>query len=150
MCGVHLRGQKPLPSAYPRELNTLGDHIRKRRLNLGLQQRDVAQKLGVNVNTVTNWELNRTQPAPRFIPGIIRFLAYVPFDTTGDSLPVPARLKAYRRIHGLSQKKLAVALGVDPSTLARWELGKSQPQGELLNRITGVLAAHPTQSHTAP
>jgi transcriptional regulator with XRE-family HTH domain len=39
---------------YPDALVTLGDHIRKRRLDLGLRQRDVAAQFGVNVNTVTN------------------------------------------------------------------------------------------------
>ncbi len=130
---------------------TLGDHLRKRRLDLGLLQKDVARQLGANVNTVTNWEVGRSAPALRYIPGIIRFLSYVPFDTTGDSSPLFRRLEHYRRVRGLSQKRLAGMLGVDPSTLAWWEKGRSQPQGELLNRITGLLVAHSTESHaTSP
>ena len=32
-CHVRLSGPKPLPKAYPKHLKTLGDHIRKRRLD---------------------------------------------------------------------------------------------------------------------
>ena len=136
-CGVTLRGQKPLPAVYRKELRTLGDHLRKRRLDLGLHQRDVARRIKVNVNTVTNWELNRTSPSLWFVPGIIRFLGHLPFSVDGS---LADRLKTYRRIHGLAQKRLATLLGVDPSTLARWERGHSQPRQDLLERVEAVLA----------
>src|SRR5712691_8111311 len=42
-CHVRLQAQKPLAAAYPRELWTLGDRVRKRRLDLGLRQKDVAR-----------------------------------------------------------------------------------------------------------
>ena len=139
-CGVHLRGQKPLPAGYPGELRTLGDHVRKHRLDLGLRQRDVARQLGVNVNTVTNWEVGRSTPVPRYVPGIIQFLGYVPFDTTTDSLPLSDRLKLYRRIRGLSQKRLAALLGVDPSSVLYWEWGKSRPTAAHARKIEELLA----------
>ena len=31
--------------------------------------------------TICNWEINRTSPQLRFIPKIITFLGYVPYDT---------------------------------------------------------------------
>jgi transcriptional regulator with XRE-family HTH domain len=40
-------------------------------------QRQVAERLGVDETTVTNWELNRTTPALRFLPAIIRFLGSI-------------------------------------------------------------------------
>src|ERR1041384_3283093 len=51
-CFVCLKGQEPLPGAYPRELRTLGDRLRKRRLDLGLRQKDVAGLLEVDEMTV--------------------------------------------------------------------------------------------------
>ena len=45
---MSLTASRPLPPAYPRELKTLGDHLRKKRLDLGLLQKDVSQSLGVN------------------------------------------------------------------------------------------------------
>jgi len=46
-CRMRLRAEKPKSTAYPRELNTLGNHLRKRRPDLGLLQRDVAAAIGV-------------------------------------------------------------------------------------------------------
>jgi transcriptional regulator with XRE-family HTH domain len=71
---VRLQAQKPPLAAYPRELRTLGDHLRRRRLDLGLLQREVAEQLGVDATTVYNWERHRTEPAVRLILQIMRFL----------------------------------------------------------------------------
>jgi len=77
-CHIQLTARKPLPPAYPRELRTLGDHLRKRRLDLGLLQRDVAEQLHVHQMTITNWETGRTSPQLRFVPRILSFLGYNP------------------------------------------------------------------------
>jgi transcriptional regulator with XRE-family HTH domain len=135
-CHAHLKGPRPLPRSYPQVLATIGDHLRKRRLDLGLLQREVAERLGVDQTTVTNWELNRTVPALRFLPGIIRLIGYVPV----ASGPSPAdRLRHSRRSLGLSQKRLAGLLGVDESTVARWERGSRHPRRELRARLEAVL-----------
>jgi len=52
---------------------TIGDHLRKR-LDLGLFQKDVAVFIGVDICTVTNWEKNKGEPQLRFIPKITDFL----------------------------------------------------------------------------
>ena len=57
-CHVRLTARKPSPAAYPKEMKTLGDHLRKRRLDLGLLQREVADRLGVTKDTIHNWESN--------------------------------------------------------------------------------------------
>jgi transcriptional regulator with XRE-family HTH domain len=126
-CHVTLRGQKPLPATYPATLHTIGDHLRRRRLDLGLLQREVAERTGADTSTVTNWELNRTEPALWFLPGIIRFLGYSPSTDDGS---IGGRLLAYRRERGLSQAAFARLLGVDPGTLGRWERGLRMPTGK--------------------
>lgn len=40
---------------------------------------------------------------------------------------------------GITQDQLAEKLGVDRSTVAKWELGKSYPRTSLLPRISEVL-----------
>ncbi|MBI1951143.1 MAG: helix-turn-helix transcriptional regulator [Acidobacteria bacterium] len=47
-CHVTLRGQKPRPPRYPEVPKTLGDHLRRRRLDLGISQRELAERLGVS------------------------------------------------------------------------------------------------------
>jgi hypothetical protein len=71
-CHVTLKTEKPLPRAYPRALCSIGDHLRQRRLELGLLQRQVSEQLDANSSSsVTNWELRRTKPALHFLPGIV-------------------------------------------------------------------------------
>ena len=95
----------------------LGDHLRKKRLDLGLLQREVGQKIGVDECTIYNWENNRTTPYLYSIPKIIKFLGYNPFDSKPQTLG--EKLLYCRRILGISQKQLAQKLGVDPTALAR-------------------------------
>jgi transcriptional regulator with XRE-family HTH domain len=133
-CHISLKGQKPLPKAYPQELKTLGDHLRKRRLDLKLLQKNVAQILGVKEATVWNWENNRTSPGLHYIPRIVEFLGYAPFNA--ESKTLGERIVNYRRLSSITQKELARTLGVDPSTLARWERNENHPQRKLWERIS--------------
>jgi transcriptional regulator with XRE-family HTH domain len=129
---VSLTAQKPKDSAYPSELDSLGDHIRKRRLGLGLFQHEVARQLGVDESTVLKWESNESQPAVRQIPGIIKFLEYNPFPAAKS---LAENLKQSRQVLGLSQRLMAKQLGVDPTTLGFWERGERIPSKKLRMRI---------------
>lgn len=135
-CSVTLNAKKPLNSAYPKKLTTLGDHIRKRRLDLGLWQKDVAATLGVTVSAVTNWELNRVSPYFTYLPKIIAFLGYTPppFDIMTDN--IMERMKAYRLTHGLSQEKFSKLIGVDETTVAKWERGEHKPIKRLARKLS--------------
>ena len=99
---------------YPAEPKSLGEHIKKRRVDLGLLQREVAQQLGVDKWTVLNWERGKTGPDVRYYPAIITFLGYNPLPQ-GETFP--ERLKAARQTRGLSWKRLAQELGVWESTV---------------------------------
>lgn len=116
-------------------METIGDHIRKRRLDLGLLQKEVAERLGVTKWTIRNWELGWSAPAIRCIPEIVRFLGYSP-------LPTPEllaeRLLCFRRLRGISREKLARSLGIDPATLWRWESGRAVPSPKLEPRLLRI------------
>lgn len=123
------------PSAVPRHPSTLGQHLKKRRIELGLLQKEVADRLGLDQSTVGNWEKDRTYPAVRFLPRLIEYLGY-------DPLPKPKtigeRLRFKREAMGLSRKRLAVLLGIDDGTLQRYELGvwRAGPRNrEILQRF---------------
>jgi site-specific DNA recombinase len=116
----------PSPIRIPVKPETVGDHLRLRRLKLKLFQNDVAKRLGVDKASIFNWEKNATQPGFEHMPAVIEFLGYNP-------LP-PAKSWAERLVRGrtalgLSQEVTARKLGVDPSTLARWERGEREPKG---------------------
>ena len=135
---MSLKTERPLPPAYPKKLETWGDHLRKRRLDLNLLQKEVARRLGVDQATVWNWERNRYPPRFRYLPKIIEFLGYVPqYSKTGT---LAERLVTSRRLLGISQKVLARLLEVDQSTLAKWEQGRRKPKGVYLDRANGFLS----------
>jgi transcriptional regulator with XRE-family HTH domain len=135
-CHAQLRTSKPKSDRYPKEINTLGDHIRTRRLDLNLLQRQVGEQIGVDEITITNWERNATTPAIRYIPAIIQFLGYDPLLPAGS---FSERLTTARRVLGLSQRTMAERLGVDPGTLQGWEAGRHRPDARSLELIGRVL-----------
>ena len=55
-CRLTLRAPKPKPDGYPQHPETLGEHIRKRRMDLGFFQRQAAAEIGVSTATLWNWE----------------------------------------------------------------------------------------------
>jgi transcriptional regulator with XRE-family HTH domain len=124
--------------AYPKALTFVGDHLRKRRLDLKIFQKDVGKLLGVTTSSVTNWEKNRVRPSLRYIPRIISFLGYNPISGTPSNFGQEINL--YRRNHGISIKQLAKTLRVDPTTLARWEKGETLPSAATKNRLQGFLS----------
>jgi DNA-binding transcriptional regulator YiaG len=62
-----------IPKEYDFEPISVGDHIRKKRLKLGLFQREVAELLEVSPWTVMNWEKGRTAPPVSSVPAILDF-----------------------------------------------------------------------------
>jgi len=141
-CHLTLTAAKPKNSAYRASLTTLGDHIRARRLDLGLMQDQVGRTVGVTACTIQYWESNRVKPAVHFVPRIIKFLGY---DPTGLDEPesLGERIRLQRRRLGLTLKELARRLETDPSNLAGWETGRHKPAKRSLALIGEFLAKPP-------
>jgi DNA-binding XRE family transcriptional regulator len=105
-----------------------------------LLQKDVAGILGVDTTTINDWERNRCKPKLHLIPKIVRFLGYSSSSSNEEPKLIEA-IKAYRLTHGLSQTKLAKILRIDPTTLARWENGRSKPGTTLRKQLAGLLGS---------
>jgi len=117
-CHRVLTSEKPRERGYPKEPKTLGEQLKRWRLDLGLRQCDVAADLGVTAQTVRHWESGKHPPPVRLIPRIQDFLGFCPFDpgwTFGQ------RLRAAREAQGLSRRRAAALVGVDEATVARAE-----------------------------
>jgi transcriptional regulator with XRE-family HTH domain len=126
----------------------LGNHLRKRRLDLALHQKDAAKRLGADETSVNNWEKNTKTTSLRFIPRIIAFLGYYPRNSEPRSLG--ERIVLTRRLLGLSQRKLARQLGVDPGTLGTWERNKAEPSEKLKRKLLAFFTSHLPSARNMP
>ena len=136
-----------LPTAYtsarrpvriPLEPKTIGDHIRRKRLSMKLLQKEVAERIGVKHTSMYIWEGNHATPEVRYMPAIIEFLGHNPLPLATNWAE---RLVRHRTTLGLTQGESARRIGVDPSTLARWERGEREPSGALALRAERFLTA---------
>jgi DNA-binding transcriptional regulator YiaG len=108
---------------YPNNPRTLNAHIRKRRMDLNLFQREAAQVIGVKECTVYNWERG-IPPATRHMPNILKFLGYNPLVCNDSTLE---RLSYYKRTNGLNYKDLGKLMKRDPEQLMDWVSGRRKP-----------------------
>lgn len=83
-------------------------------------QKDVAKALSVNHWTLINWEQDRAEPEIRLMPRILQFLGYYSFS---EPQTFAETLVKFRRREGLSRKRLAAKLSIDPATVSKWEDG---------------------------
>jgi DNA-binding transcriptional regulator YiaG len=67
-CRVRLDRKKSKDKAYPKKVTTIGDAIRKRRLELR-RQKDLAKIIGYDKTSVLNWEKGHTRPSGEFCCG---------------------------------------------------------------------------------
>jgi transcriptional regulator with XRE-family HTH domain len=124
--------------------------LRKRRLELGFLQSDVAAHIGVTDDCVSDWETGRSTPDAPLIPRVMDFLGYCPYEspkTFGDWL------RMAREGLGLSQAALARLLGIDKGNVSEWERGETRPWRRSLTRLRkffgepdGPYPAHPTRA----
>jgi DNA-binding XRE family transcriptional regulator len=71
----------------------IGLHIRRKRLELGLRQEDVANQIGVSIDCVAFWENGRSKPQVQHMPKIIEFLGYNPVPY--ENVTIGGRIKNY-------------------------------------------------------
>ncbi len=135
---IEYKVPKPKGDKYPNELLTIGDHIRKRRMDLGLRQKDLVPILKIrSVESVTNWEIGKCDPQIHQMPEVIKFLGYIPVKVCLDTLG--GRVAAFRILNGLSHKEMGKTLGVDASTVGSWEKNEFLPHRLKLNELISMI-----------
>uniref|UniRef100_A0A6S6M2V8 HTH cro/C1-type domain-containing protein n=3 Tax=Citrifermentans bremense TaxID=60035 RepID=A0A6S6M2V8_9BACT len=108
-------------------------------MDLGLLQREAANKIGVQKDSIYNWERG-VQPELRFMPKIIDFLGYVPFGCQDDIL---GKLAYYKLISGLSYKELGAKVGIHYEQLQAWLTGRTKPNKKSFCRLKEFLQTAP-------
>jgi DNA-binding transcriptional regulator YiaG len=74
---------------YPTNPKTLGEHLRKKRIDLSLSMSQLAKLLGLGVTDISieKWEKNKKRPSEPYRTRVIEFLGFDPTkaDSTGVS-----------------------------------------------------------------
>ena len=94
--------------------------------------KDAAKIIGCCLQSMINWEKGWRRPQINQIGKVVEFLGYDPFP---EGTTLAERLVNYRKTRGVRQKDFARQLGIDPSTLARFERGERYPTGKYLSAI---------------
>jgi transcriptional regulator with XRE-family HTH domain len=122
----------------------LGDHIRRKRLDLGQGQRILARRLGVREETVHLWETGRAIPLPRHYGRIVRFLGYDPGSAASS---LGELVLSTRRRRGLTQTELAARLGADEGTVVDLESGRRRLSRKIAAAVEAFLAEADDHRH---
>lgn len=111
--------------------NQLGALIKKRREELGYSQVKLAAILGVNSGTVSRWESGKTQDMRLdnldSLSIILKFPITETLSLSAINLPDNPKLgeliRTQREKLSITQNKLAGLIGINHSTISRWERG---------------------------
>lgn len=100
-------------------VETLGDHLRVKRLDERLRQKDLGALLSVSKEAIFLWENNKTTPPVKYLPVICEYLTYCPIQPVknfGD------QFKLWRtHTLGFTLKEATEKVGIYQKTLAQIE-----------------------------
>ena len=119
-CHVKLRACRPLPEILRTPPTTPGEHLKRRRFELGHTQAQAAKEIGVGLTAIWRWENEGAPPHPRVLPALERYLGYPLAPTTAE---LGERIRAWREKEGLSRSEAARRLGIAGKTLGNLEDG---------------------------
>ena len=118
---------------FPKELQSIGNHIKYTRLERRILIKDVIDELKIDRETLRGWELNLFEPHVSHYPLIIHFLGYNPCQFETDSLS--GKIKSYRYKNGLTQKQFGELLQTDAAVVWQWESNGRPPLEKTKKRI---------------
>ena len=128
---------KPIGQGYTKLPQTIGNQIRNRRLELGLEQTEVADMISVSHNVIGILERGEMQPNSIHRPKIVQFLGYVPWPI--DTKKLGGKLEHARLLKGLSMGDVAKRIGTIKTTVMRWEKNAYRPKPEVLKKLSELL-----------
>ncbi|MDB4292285.1 helix-turn-helix domain-containing protein [Maribacter sp.] len=126
---LELKSSKPQHLRYPTQILTVGDEVRKARIDRGLTQQEVGQRIGVSRNFVYELELNQHELTIYSLHKSYQFLQYLPETLKIDESTLRGKLYTYRIRNGYSYAIVADKISLDKSTLAHFERGGNVKKG---------------------
>lgn len=119
-------------------MEKFGDRLRKLRKFNGFSQIGMAEVLGLNRVTYTNYERHKSEPSFETLKTMSKILdvsvdyLVVNDETIDFNKTFSDRLRKQRQLCKLTQKELADILGIKQNTYSDWETGKTEPKNEQL------------------
>lgn len=134
-----VKAQKP--KDYSETPQSLGEHLKKRRRELGLLQREAATQMGVTADTLINWERDRSKPVAAQFNRLIDFLGFDPWPAPKT---LAGRVEAKQRRLGASLAQIARYLRWDPGSLRRYLDGSWRMSSDRQDALEAFLATKDT------
>lgn len=121
---------------YPQMPQSFGEHLRRRRLDIGVTQEQAGARFGISFTAYNGWEGDRVSPGIGKWPLILDFLGYDPSPPPCDTFA--EAVWALRRRLGLDKHQFAKRVGVDVKSVRNWESGKRVPFRRLRERLVAL------------
>jgi transcriptional regulator with XRE-family HTH domain len=138
------------------DMRDIGKNIRYLRESKGLTQDQLAEKLFVTRQTVSNYETGRTRPDVdmivsicndifnhtslcQFYQGKLLLHLTIPFEEKPKTSMPSDNLRYYRRRNNLTTRQLAEQIGVVPATIVMYENGKHPIPYDVAIKLADVL-----------
>lgn len=158
-------------TAQQQRRQTLGEWIARNRQALGLNKTQLAKLIGLaNIGQITRWEEGRARPTSANMEALEKAygVPYQPWQAQAGPPPAPDPLpiaveeridslglwiKTRRNWTGIGQADLAAYVGVDASTISRYESDDMRPGRlalEKLEKRLGRIPAHLDPRANAP
>lgn len=122
-----------MPGTPALKLLFRGDVLAARRRALGLVQDEVARRVGVSRQRVTEWEQGATAPHPHRLRTLAEAVGLAP-----GQLVDRTSLRGRRYAAGLTQTDAAAAVGISAGRWGSWERGEAIPHHHLTTVDTVV------------
>jgi DNA-binding XRE family transcriptional regulator len=147
---VSVSRSKYLPSRIrgvlvQKDENSLGGHLRRRRLELDIFQSEAARRMKVSNRTLSLWECDRLYPTWFYWPRIKAYLGFDPFTDSTLGMPkgneslsvaflsektaitIGQKLRQFRIELRKTRSQLAAELGINIKTIWNWETNRRKP-----------------------
>ena len=120
------------------------ERLKELRIQHGLLQKDVAIKLGVDRTTYVKYENGKSEPNHEILQKLADIFStstdYILGRTNEENhIMFSERLKKIRKNAGLTQEELASLIGVERSSIGKYESTSTIPSPAVLSRISKEL-----------
>ncbi len=116
---------------YPKAILTVGDEVRKARLDRGITQHELARNLNVNLNFISQLELGRRKITIFTLHKAYTVLGSIPKTLHIDESTLSGKIFAHRIRYGYTYSVLSERTKVSKKSLIRCERGRNVSKGTL-------------------